>query len=252
MPNITKDTLKQSLINSDVRPGDVVFMHSDASFLAQLDLTPHTRKFEVFFNILADLIGPKGTLVLPAFTYSITKNEIFDPELTSSQMGQLSEYFRSLPGVRRSSDPIFSTVSRGFLANKFATADFSDSFGKKSFFSYLYKYDALILCLGCSLNKITFTHFVEQSNNVNYRFFKDFNGHISQNGNLQGIKVKYFARNLNSSRELDLSSFSKELAKKNMLMEGSIGRFPFYSVRAKNFFNEGINFLKINPMGFLR
>ena len=62
----------------------------------------------------SEVIGPKGTMLLPAFSLSFYRNEDFDARTTRRfQEGEYFEVlgiFPSLDGVVRSDDPIFSVA----------------------------------------------------------------------------------------------------------------------------------------------
>ena len=61
-------------------------------------------------------------------------------------------------------------------------------FGKNSLFDFLFKNKAKILCLGCSYNEITYTHFIEEKLNVDYRYNKKFKGYYIKNGKKKKLK----------------------------------------------------------------
>ena len=57
------------------------------------------------------------------------------------------------------------------------TRDYKDSFGKDSLFAYLHEKKAKNLALDVALHQfLTFTHYVEESEGVPYRYVKDFSG----------------------------------------------------------------------------
>ena len=64
-----------------------------------------------------------------------------------------------------------------------------------------------ILTLGCSLDRITFVHFVEQTLDVPYRYFKNFKARIKINNNIKEIDVRYFVRKLDFKNESRFKKF---------------------------------------------
>ena len=46
-------------------------------------------------------VGDKGTLIIPTFSYSFSKNQIFDVKNTKSTTGALSENFRKSSGYSK-------------------------------------------------------------------------------------------------------------------------------------------------------
>ena len=162
MTYLDKEDIVTAFRECGIRPGSVLMLHSDAIFLSQTRPMPKEDKYALFFKALDEVLGPEGTLVIPTFTYSATKGEPFVVEETPSTVGDLTEYFRKQPGVHRSRDPIFSVAIHGAKAKEFAHVEVGDAFGPKSVFGLLDHYNAGIACLACSLDRITFTHYVEQ------------------------------------------------------------------------------------------
>ena len=80
-----------------------------------------------------------GTVIVPTYTYSATKGEIYDPKTTSSAIGQFSEKFRLMKGGIRSRHPIFSVTCFGKNAQYFSESTLTDCFGEVTLFEKLYK-----------------------------------------------------------------------------------------------------------------
>lgn len=226
--------LIQKLKKLELRPEDTVLIHGDAGIAAQYIKIPTINRIGHLFGELFKYFRT-GTIVVPAFTYSFTKNEAFNVQRTSSTVGLFSEYFRNLPGVARSKNPLFSVCSFGKYANDFRDSSKSDAFGKDTAFDILEKLDGKILCLGCSLDRITFTHHVEQIENVPYRYFKYFHGIIEDEGESYDSSIRYFVRNLEIESEICLETFKLRGIKQNLISHQTLGRFPIYSVGARDF-----------------
>ena len=74
-------------------------------------------------DVLEEILGEDGTLVVPTFNYSFTQGDVFDIRHSPSSVCVISEYFRNRTGVVRSSDPIFSVAAKGRHANRFADSN---------------------------------------------------------------------------------------------------------------------------------
>ncbi len=234
-----------------LQKGDVLFLHSDAFFLAQFPGKDIADKSDFFFSFLEDFLGFEGTLVLPVFTYSFTKNETFDVENSPSSVGILTEIFRKRKGVVRSKDPIFSVSAIGKHAEEFKNASAIDSFGPESSFALLYGLNAKIACLGCSFSRITFTHFAEQKLGVKYRYPKIFKGLIIDNGITSVAEVSYFVRDTSFGTAADLTLLKSRLTERNKLKNSSIGRASLISVAVEDFIDEAALLLSVNPFGLI-
>ncbi len=232
--------------------GDVLMLHADAMVLAQLPPMSADARFDVLFDALDQVLGPEGTLVLPTFSYSFTKGEPFDATTTPSAVGLLTEAFRTRPGVRRSGDPIFSVAARGRLADRFAQAQTDDCFGPASAFALLAEHDAWLACLGCSLDRATFTHYVEQRVGVDYRAFKAFAG-VRLEGALETpAAVRYFVRDLNRKTAIDLARLKADLIQAGTLATAPVGRVGLSAVRCRAFEAAATALLARNPSGLIQ
>ena len=234
MKYIDEFQLEECFIRAGVKRGDVLMLHSDAMVLAQLPAMSTEQRYQCLFDVLDRVLGPEGTLVLPTFTYSLTKGEIYDPDNTPSAVGALTEYFRKMPTVLRSSDPIFSMAAKGKLATEFANVAIDDCFGENSAFGLLNKHNANLICLGCGFI-LTHTHYVEQKIPVNYRYFKTFNGTITRHGSTEAIQTRYFVRDLARKSEINLSSLQSRLCQQGLLSIIPVGRVALYAVRCHDF-----------------
>lgn len=252
MSYLCSDDIIKAFHGCGVRNGDTVMLHSDSIFLAQLPLMPPHERCNIFFSACEEVLGSDGTLVLPTFTYSFTRGEVYSPLTTPSSVGVLSEHFRSLPNVGRSRDPLFSVAARGRYADSFSQADPSDCFGSKSAFGLLELYNAWIVCIGCNLDRITFTHYVEQKFNVDYRYFKSFSGIICDSEYEAPADVRYFVRDLNRDSAIDLSLLSNYLMGKNLLMSAPVGRFRMYAIRVCDFLEGAKSLLQKNPVCLIK
>src|SRR6185503_18170860 len=71
-------------------------------------------------DALLEVVGPDGTLAMPAFNYSRPRPEpYFDPAVTAGRTGTLPEVFRKRTGVLRSQHPTHSVVACGRRAAEF-------------------------------------------------------------------------------------------------------------------------------------
>ena len=114
---------------------------------------------------LLDVLGPRGTLVMPAESPQLadpTSEAVFDPLTTPTTMGAIPEAFRSYPGTLRSNHPLVSVCANGHLAQEI-TAQHALEFceGPGTPFEKLYELDAWTLLLGVGFNRCTSLHYAE-------------------------------------------------------------------------------------------
>lgn len=155
--------LRDDLSHLGIRPGDTVLMHSSWKSLGGVE-----GGVKGFFETFIDLLGPEGTLILPALSYETVTDEqpVFDAVNTPSCIGYLPEYFRTqVPGVVRSLHPTHSCCMTGKHAAFLAEAHETDEtpVGPNSPFAKLPRLDGWILMLGCPPDRNTSMHGVEET-----------------------------------------------------------------------------------------
>ena len=189
-------TLADAIREVGVRAGDVVFSHSNIGYFGfpEEGRTPQVV-FDVILGAFRDVIGPAGTLVVPTFTYSFTKREVFDPAASPSTCGAFTEMLRKHPDAKRSEDPIFSVAAVGARADELTADAPEECFGPGSFWDRFLAADGGV----CNLNfdsGSTYLHYIERLLNVPYRFQKEFVGTVRKNGVETRRQAIYFVRDM--------------------------------------------------------
>ena len=225
-----------ALREAGVSPDEWILIHGDAGVAAQLRHIEPNRRLPFFFKQLLNFIDG-GTLLVPAFSYSFTKNEDFDVNFTPSDVGLFSEAFRQLPGVARTSHPIFSFSVIGPGTEAVLGARLDDCFGEGTVFDLAYKNNAKIVFLGSEFSRATFVHYVEQRHGVKYRHPKKFCGNLIKNGTKKIQETNYLVRDLTIASSCDLRLLKQVAIDSNTLSLSSIGRFPILSISASDFFD---------------
>ena len=237
--------ISKHLKNLGLSDSETIMIHGDAGVAAQYIFENSSDSAQSFIFELLDYFK-KGTIIVPTFTYSATKGEVFNPIKTPSEIGQFSEKFRLIKGAHRSSHPIFSVSCIGKQAEYFVESKMTDCFGEGTFFDKLYRNNVKILALGCNLNRVTFVHFVEQSLNVSYRYFKNFKAKIKKQNKVEEVNVRYFVRKLDFKRSLDLTDFESKAISLKKLIKKPFGRFSSSLISSKDFFDISSLLIKHN------
>ena len=169
--------------------GDIVFFQVSHLTLGPAECGSSGREVcESLYSAMREVIGDEGTMLLPAFSMSFYRNENFDTQTTPSIQGGWSssleflEYFRRLPEVVRSADPMLSVAGLGPLAEKLLTRLPNTSYGKDCLYERLLKSGGKICGIGVGLAQTPFLHYVEEASGVPFRYKKLFTGYIGQNG----------------------------------------------------------------------
>jgi aminoglycoside 3-N-acetyltransferase len=176
LPN-TVDSLCRDLSAIGLAPRATVMVHSSLGKVGWTVGGPIS-----VIRALREVIGPKGTLVMPAESPEVSdpsswgddrvKAEwhetirqhlpVFDPLTTPTAMGAIPEAFRNYPETLRSNHPMVSVCANGPLASEI-TKEHSLEFceGKGTPFEKLYELDTQTLLLGVGFNRCTSLHYAE-------------------------------------------------------------------------------------------
>jgi len=110
-------TLCAGIKKLGICPGDTVIIHASMKSIGPVLGGP-----QAVISAFQHVVTPRGTIIMPAFSYNFEriyeKIEPYDPETTPSQVGLLSESFRNMKGVVRSSHPTHSVAAWGRLAKE--------------------------------------------------------------------------------------------------------------------------------------
>jgi aminoglycoside N3'-acetyltransferase len=150
--------LRQQLIDLGVAAGRTLWVQSSWNEFFNVAMRPS----EVI-DLLRDLLGPDGTLVMPAFPIDQDPAKVFLVDRAPVYTGLLCEVFRRYPDVRRSIHLGASVCALGPNA-EFLTRDHhltAMPWGKDSPFCRLMEVDARLLGLGAGFNFMTPLHAAE-------------------------------------------------------------------------------------------
>ncbi|MCV3336731.1 AAC(3) family N-acetyltransferase [Campylobacter sp. RKI_CA19_01121] len=190
------DTLRNKV---GIQHGDTICIHSSLLHLGT-PLLPKDMFLKTIIESFYDAVGKKGTMIMPTFTYSFCKNQVYNKLQSKSTMGALSEFFRTQENVTRTNDPIFSFAIKGerkqyFLKNT------TSCFGENSVYDMLAKENGKIILFGTEESGYTFSHFIEEKIQVPYRYYKTFSGKIiDENNQSYNRDIKYYVRDTSKNK----------------------------------------------------
>lgn len=224
--------------------GDTAMVHAGLQTFGKLAPGSSLKKIcGPLVTVFRKSVGSRGTLVMPTFTWAFCRSGAFDTEKSPSEVGSFSEYFRTLPHVKRSNHPIYSVAAIGAKAKGLTNVG-TDSFGEGSVFPKLHEENAIFLLVGgATFNNCTFLHHLEQAHRVPYRYIKKFKGMITDGSKTSTVEATYFVRPLKGAVDNDYSRLEKNLRRKKLLREVRVGASSISAVRAKDLFREGMQLL---------
>jgi len=253
---ITAEQITAAIRALGVQPDDTLFVQAELRSSLRVEGRGREDKLA---TIVAGLRGavPDGTLILPAFTYSFCRGEVFDPETTECHIGPLPEYFRTLPGVRRTLDPIFSASVLGPVPAEWHGRLFeqpsTDALGDTGIFGFLRDVNAKLLLYGVVFNACSFAHHVEQLGEVPYRYWKEFPGTARTPAGERSFTVRYFVRDLDTDTVSNFNPLGEALVEAGLAREATIPKGPNMIVTdARSVVDVGLEKLAEHPEYFLR
>ncbi|HCJ12178.1 MAG: hypothetical protein A2Y14_05875 [Verrucomicrobia bacterium GWF2_51_19] len=195
------EQLADSWRSSGVESGDMLLLHSNISGLLQRVYKRHgvfLKADEVIDSVLLAL-GSEGTLLLPLFNFDFCAGSPFDIRQTPSQMGALTEAARKRPACVRTGHPVYSFGVLGAKASRFQGLANVSGCGPDSPFAILLAENGKIGALDIDdQHCMTFYHFIEEREHVDYRFSKTFSGaYTDASGNTSQKSFSLYVRKAN-------------------------------------------------------
>lgn len=141
----TLDQTRDLLTQLGFARGRVVWVQSSWNDFYNLQARPSE-----LLGTMLDLLGPEGTLVMPAFPLGADPAKVLDIDRVPSSTGLLTELFRRHPGTLRSIHLTSSVCAAGPAADYLVRDHHRDLFpwGVQSPYCRLMDVDARLVCLG--------------------------------------------------------------------------------------------------------
>lgn len=228
--------------------GDTVCVHSDLPQFGRTRVARGTYE-QAFVDGLLQVIGAEGTLIMPTFSYSFCKGEVFDIQNTASDVGCLSEYFRKLPGVIRTEEPIFSFGLIGKNIHRYLEIG-KNCFSRDSMYGKLLDDNAKIVFLGSHMGA-TFNHYIEAQMQVPYRFMKRFYGVVKNNNGQYETYRDYYVRYLDRDSIPDAAKLDEFYLQTGIIETVHIGKAVVSAISCRRWFEEAEKKYREDPTYFL-
>ena len=162
--DLNADDLTRDLIRAGIEKGDILMVHSALSRIGNVRGGAQT-----VIESLMKAVGPEGTVLMPAFGAPVTEmNETDTPidlRTARSRVGTITEVFRTMPGVLRSSHPFTSICAWGkqaeYLTNGHQNAP--QNCHADSPLGRLHHLGGKIIGIGIDMGTVSFYHVIEDS-----------------------------------------------------------------------------------------
>jgi aminoglycoside 3-N-acetyltransferase len=152
---LTRQDIVNDLRALGVGPGMTLMVHSSLAALGHVE-----GGAGAVIEALIEAVGPEGTVAMPAMS-----GGVFEIETSPSNVGTITEVFRTWPGVKRSFHPSHSACAIGPRANFLLedTLDHPTAIGAESPWGRLARLpEAHVLLLGVDQDRNTLLHHPEE------------------------------------------------------------------------------------------
>ena len=176
-PGYNFDDVINAYREAGVVPGQVVLFRGNLANLYNYVTPGKDAVLQAHFDALLELLGEKGTLIVPTNTLSLCNTDIpFNVHTTaSSRMGVFSEFVRNKKEAIRSRHPFVSYAAIGRHASEILSDVSRYGYGINSVKERMINLNAHCLSIGMPPNLTCSTvHHAEQLMCVPYRYVKEF------------------------------------------------------------------------------
>ena len=183
VPVVTATKLAGTLRSVGVKAGSVIFVHASLSRFGYF-----RGGADAMIDGLLDVIGERGTLVMPTFSFCFAGHVPFDRLHTPSKVGVVTEAFRRRADVIRSNHPTHSVGALGPAAREICRDHTyrKPAFGEHGPFGRLLALDARIVMLAPPLSA-TMMHMGEAGAGLPWR---DYAVGIIRDGRVERVMAR--------------------------------------------------------------
>ncbi len=230
-----------------IKTGDHLMMHASMVPFYRIDIGIEKASFAIIDAIL-ELIGSRGTLVVPTFTLSFSHSKYYhETHSPSEAMGLLSENVRLNPNAKRTHHPMQSLCSIGYYQKQLDEIMTPSAYMQGSTHDFIYKNNFKLLLLGVDGRAATISHLAEETMNVPYRFNKTLTGDVSFKDKKPLNEWHFFARNLDCNPIINENHTMELLKRKNLWIGAQTHSIPISCCDIKTYMAELLTALEENP-----
>ena len=197
-----------------IKSGDHLLMYSNVSSFGSLN----NKILEIIINNTLKRIGKSGTLLMPAYTFQVNKNYIFNVKILNKNFStsSLTKAFFKLKNLKRSNRPIHSHIGVGrkayILNNK---SNPFQSFEKNTDFDLMKKNNFKCVFLGCSpAEGGTYFLYLEHRANVKHRRKIIIKKKVLKNKKKITVNINYSERPSIKFEDYNLNSAFEKVKRK--------------------------------------
>jgi aminoglycoside 3-N-acetyltransferase len=247
---VTNTDFLKTLCSLEADKADVLYIHTALNFGVPGDL----RKKELL-DSMYDALKETGveTIIFPTYTFSFCNGVGFNVQNSKTPMGLLNDFVRQKDEAHRSVDPLMSNVLIGKHTD-FVTKIGKCSVGKNSTFDLLHHTDLTVkfLFLGPRIGDcFTFMHYIEERENVPYRYRRSFTGEITDGSSCYEDRYELFVRYGNVHPGSGSYIYENILLEKGIAKKKRIGDGAITILDEKPAYSCYVDLLKMSPSFYI-
>lgn len=241
MQYTSKYEIRKILDDLGITTGDKLFIHA---FLPSLGLVQ--GGISTILDAILECLGSDGTLIVPTFTASLRRKEVYNVSNSKCFNGAFSEYVRKLPNAVRSLDPLFSMSAIGKDSEYLMHRRSDNCFGNDSIYEKLFFENTKFLGFGIQWNQgYSFFMHLERLAKVPYRQEKVFYGTTRlKSGIITEAEAVHFIRRENFNWSLSRNLVCESLVAQKKVIEVSVRGCKHRVFEPKSVENDILLYLK--------
>jgi aminoglycoside N3'-acetyltransferase len=222
--------------------GDNVFVTTGLGFLGYPSNCSSIEDIcSLHLEVLREIVGKSGTIFVPTYSYTFGRSKpgslaTFDVQSTASSIGPFPNHILTVPGVRRSLDPMVSVAGLGPSASLLEEPS-NSSYGSDSVFARFLECNLKCLSVGLGPNWTPFIHYLDFIDKSVFRYDKILYGYLrNYEGELCKTHWIYNAPVRSSITNGDCHKLGRLAEKHGIWSSKSLGKSSVYSCNYMEYF----------------
>lgn len=254
METYTRTEFIRGLWEAGIERGDLLVFQSRLHGLGQPEgVSDKEGLCRFFLDVLLEVIGPEGTLVVPTFTTQVARYNLpFVVEETVPNYGLFQEYVFRHPEFLRSLHPIWSFAATGPLKERICRSGCTSSFGLGSPLDTVVRLGGKNIFCGLEIkDAASIIHYVEAHYGVPYIYNKLLKWRPIEKGVASDQPYFGSVRYLEYDIAWDPVPFQEDLLAQGVTRIARVGGGPIYALAMTDMVDVGCAGLRRNPSYFL-
>lgn len=222
-------TLQSFIQHMNLQTDDFILLTGDLKrFLRKAKKENINFNLNDFLEIINKKLGEQGTLAIQTFNWDFCNYQPYDINKSISKTGILGNYALKNKNFKRTQHPIYSFAVSGKYQQELAELENKGAFDANSPFQFMHKHHAKMIIIDLPLQKsFTFVHYVEESQQVAYRYNKSFESQYTDfQGKTSIKKYDMYVRDIENHIVTDISALEEIFLANNVMQLKNIDTIP--------------------------